>query len=44
MLYFGLGKKHNLSMHLRELGVDLDQEDEAKWFLGVTLEKKIKQD
>ena len=30
---------HNLEMHLRELGVDLDQEDDDTGFLGVILEQ-----
>ena len=28
---------HDLAMNLRELGVDLEQEDDAAGFLGVTL-------
>ena len=30
---------HNLEINLRELGVNLDQEDDAVGFLGVTLGK-----
>ena len=30
---------HNLAMQLRELGVDLEQEDDAAGFLGVRLER-----
>ena len=28
---------HNLEIHLQELGVDLEQEDDAAGFLGVNL-------
>ena len=38
---FFLGKNksdvHDLAMHLRELGVDMEQEDDESVFLGVTL-------
>ncbi len=30
---------NSLAMQLRELGVDLEQEDDAAGFLGVTLER-----
>ena len=35
---------HDLAIKLREAGVDLEQEDDAAGFLGVTLEQNIKLD
>ena len=33
---------HNLENYFRDVGVDLEQEDDTAGFLGVTLEREIK--
>ena len=33
---------HNLAKYFRDVGVDLEQEDDTAGFLGVTLEREIK--